>query len=61
MLSDTRNCNASVNLRKLAAGQPCMIRVPGVCSGDTAETVLCHVRMIDVSGMNLRAADLLGA
>lgn len=38
-----------------------MIRVPGFCRGDTESTVLCHVRMIGISGMGLKAPDVLGA
>jgi hypothetical protein len=50
-----------VNLRKLARGRPCMIRMPGVCNGNPETTVLCHLRMLGVSGMGMKAFDLLGA
>jgi hypothetical protein len=50
-----------VNLRKLARGKPCQIRLPGICNHDTETTVLCHVRLVGVSGMGDKAADLLGA
>lgn len=33
-----------VNLRQLAKGQHCMIRVPGICNGDPSTTVLCHLK-----------------
>lgn len=49
------------DLRKLARGMPCMIRMPGVCNGDPATTVLCHLRMAGISGMGMKANDLLGA
>lgn len=49
------------DLRKMARGMPCMIRMPGVCNGDPATTVLCHLRMAGISGMGLKANDLLGA
>jgi hypothetical protein len=49
------------NLRKLARGKPCTIRLPGICTHDTETTVLCHVRMVGISGMSDKAADLLGA
>ena len=49
------------NLRKLARNQGCMIRVPGVCTNDRETVVLCHIRMIGVSGGGLKAPDLLGA
>lgn len=50
-----------MNLRKLAKGQPCMIRVPHVCNGNPETTVLCHLRMAGISGMGLKANDFLGA
>lgn len=50
-----------MNLRKLAKGQPCLIRVPGVCRMDVDTTVLCHVRMVGFSGMGLKVPDILGA
>ena len=49
------------NLRKLAKDQPCLIRVPGYCIGGGETTVLCHVRMIGLSGMGLKSPDILGA
>lgn len=50
-----------MNLRNLANGAPCLIRVPGVCNHDPATTVLCHVRMSGISGMGLKAPDLIAA
>jgi len=50
-----------MNLRSLAKDKPCMIRQPGVCNGDPATTVLCHLRMAGISGMGLKANDFLGA
>jgi len=29
-------------LLKMARGQPCLLRVPGTCTGDTSTTVACH-------------------
>lgn len=49
------------NLRQLAEGKPCMIRLPGICNHNTETTVLCHFRMNGISGMGLKAPDLLGA
>jgi hypothetical protein len=49
------------DLRKLARGKPCMVRVPGVCNGNPETTVLCHLRMVGISGMGMKANDLLGA
>lgn len=31
------------DLRKLARGQSCQIRAPGICNGDPETVVLCHV------------------
>lgn len=31
------------NLRKEARGRDCQIRIPNVCNGDPATTVLCHL------------------
>lgn len=50
-----------MNLRSLAQGRPCMIRVPGVCNFNPETTVLCHLRMAGISGMGLKANDFLGA
>jgi len=50
-----------VNLRQLAKGQPCQIRVPGVCNFDPDTTVLCHLRMVGITGMGMKASDILGA
>lgn len=49
------------NLRKQARGRPCQIRLPNICNFDPTTTVLCHLRLIGVSGMGLKSADLLGS
>lgn len=33
-----------MNLRKLAEGQPCFVRLPGICNGRTDTTVLAHIK-----------------
>jgi len=38
-----------------------MIRMPGVCNHNPETTVLCHLRMIGLTGMGMKAQDLLGA
>jgi hypothetical protein len=48
------------NLRKEARGRECMIRSV-VCSHNPEETVLAHIRMAGISGMGIKAPDLLGA
>jgi hypothetical protein len=50
-----------VDLTKLAKGQECRIRVPSYCSGDPEQSVWCHVRLIDISGMSYKSLDLFGA
>lgn len=50
-----------MNLRKQARGRPCMIRVPAVCNGNPETVVLCHLRMVGITGMGMKANDLLGA
>lgn len=49
------------NLRKLAAGRPCLVRIPGVCNGDSATTVLAHYRSSGISGIGLKSPDALAA
>lgn len=49
------------NLRKLARGQDCLIRVPGICTFTPETVVLCHYRLMGVSGAGLKSPDLLGA
>ena len=46
--------------RASAAGQPCLIRLPG-CLHDSATTVLCHYPLAGYSGMGLKSPDAFGA
>ena len=48
-------------LRESARGQPCLVRLPGICNHDPATTVLAHYRMVGISGAGMKAPDLLGA
>lgn len=50
-----------MNLRERARGKPCQIRVPGVCNRDWSTTVHCHVRMVGISGIGMKAPDIFGA
>lgn len=45
-------------LRKLARGQACMVRIPGVCNGNDETTVLAH---LNGGGMGMKRHDLHGA
>ncbi len=46
------------NLRKAAKGRECQLRLPGVCTGDTETTVLCHIRRGNVAGVGQKPPDL---
>ena len=50
-----------MKLRKAAEGRECMVRLPGICNHNPETTVLAHVRLAGVSGMGIKADDLLGA
>lgn len=49
------------DLRKLARGRICQIRVPGVCDGNPETVVLAHVRKINISGIGMKSPDVFGA
>jgi hypothetical protein len=46
------------DLRKEARGRECMVRIPGVCNGDPATTVLAH---LNGGGMGMKRPDTSGA
>ena len=48
-----------MNLRKLAKGKPCLVRLPG-CSHSTETTVLAHIRRAGVGGMGMKPPDIIG-
>jgi hypothetical protein len=50
-----------MSLRKKARGRECTVRLPGICNHNSETVVLAHVRLAGVSGMGLKADDLLGA
>ena len=50
-----------MNLRKEAKGRGCMVRIPGDCHHNSETVVLAHVRLTGVSGMGMKAPDILGA
>jgi hypothetical protein len=49
------------NLRLYAKGQNCQVRLENVCNHNPETTVLAHFRISGISGMGLKAPDLLGA
>ncbi len=49
------------DLRKQARGRGCQIRLPGICNHNSETVVLCHYRLIGISGLGMKSADLLGS
>lgn len=45
-------------LRNATAAQTCTLRIPGVCNGDTAKVVACHLRHFGAAGMGEKPSDL---
>ena len=50
-----------MNLRKLAKGRDCQVRLPGICNGNPETVVLAHFRMAGLAGVGMKPADLFGA
>ena len=50
-----------IDLRKYAQGKPCLIRLPKICNGNAETTVLCHERVIGLSGTGIKAPDIFAA
>jgi hypothetical protein len=44
--------------RQAAKGKPCMMRIPGVCSGDISTVVLCHYRLAGYCGTGIKPNDV---
>jgi hypothetical protein len=51
----------AANLRKLAQGQPCQVRLPGICNHNPETTVLAHYPLAGYAGMGMKSPDLLGS
>jgi hypothetical protein len=49
------------NLRNQAKGRKCQIRIVGICTDNSETVVLCHFRVLGVSGIGLKSPDLIGA
>jgi hypothetical protein len=47
--------------RKAARGKPCLFNVAGVCRGNNATTVLCHLPWLIGGGMALKVGDACAA
>lgn len=50
-----------MNLRALAEGQNCEIRLAGICNFDIKTTVLAHFRLSDMSGIGLKSPDIFAS
>ena len=50
-----------MNLRKLARGQACQVRIPDHCNHNRSTTVLAHYRLAGLSGMGQKPDDMIGA
>lgn len=49
-----------MNLRDLARGKPCMVRLP-CCNGNPETTVLAHFRLAGTCGIGIKPPDPIGA
>lgn len=49
-----------MNLRKLAQGQDCQVRLAGICNGDPETVVLAHYRLAGTCGTGIKPPDELG-
>ncbi len=49
-----------VNLRKLANGMPCQVRIPFVCNFDESTTILAHLRHGGIAGVGMKPPDICG-
>ncbi|NJN84280.1 MAG: DUF1364 domain-containing protein [Caldilineaceae bacterium] len=49
-----------IDLRKLAKGQDCQLRIPGVCNHNPETTVLAHLRMAGAGGAGSKPRNLIG-
>lgn len=45
------------DLRKLARGRECQVRIPGICRGDRETVVLAHYRLTGLSGLGIKPPD----
>lgn len=48
-----------MNLRKLARGRDCFVRLPDCCNHNSETVVLAHVRLVGISAMGLKSPDIL--
>ena len=44
-----------MDLRKLARGKPCLVRIPGVCNHDPETVVGAHINRGGIGGMGMKS------
>ena len=49
------------DLRQLARGRECQVRLPGICNHDPATTILAHYRLSGLNGMGMKPPDVIAA
>lgn len=52
---------SGADLRNMARGKPCQVRIPGICNGNPETTVLAHYRMPGICGTGIKPSDVCGA
>lgn len=50
-----------MNLRKLARGKNCMVRIPRVCNFNDETTVLAHIKLAGFAGIAQKMPDFMGS
>lgn len=50
-----------MNLRKLARGQDCQVRIPGICNGNPETTILAHYRLSGLCGTGMKPPNEIAA
>ncbi len=48
-------------LTKAARGRDCLVRLPGICNGNSETVVLAHYRLAGICGTSIKPHDLIGA
>lgn len=46
-----------MNLRNLARGRECLVRLPGICNGNPETVVLAHYRLAGTCGVGMKPVD----
>lgn len=59
--SSLKTRRRSSPIRRSAAGQECLVRIPGICNGDPSTVVLAHYRLAGTCGVGMKPDDEMGA